>query len=101
MEVIARPRGKGKTQYLLNLIRREPNGVMLVRDVQNRDAMRRQNPELHNKIFTYQEQRTFLGGMSRNDIWIDDIEQFVQQMFPNSLIHGFTVTGQSDNGWDK
>ena len=98
MQVIARPRNKGKTSYIIEQLRATPGSVMLVRDIQNRDAMLRKYPDLTDRIFTYNT--SGLIGRTVASIWVDDVEEYLHRKI-GWPIAGFSVSYEIDNGWDK
>lgn len=106
MELIGKPRGGGKTTEIIKRMKEtqvlnKPGSIMLVSDWTRVQALKRMHPELSDSIFTYRHAlEGSLNGVSHSGIWIDDVEDYLNQTIRYSHINGFSMS-LSTKEWDN
>ena len=106
MEVIAKPRGGGKTTEILKRMQEAQElgrlrPIMLVADWHRSQALTRRNPDLADSIFTYRHLlEGQLNGMPYDGIWIDDIEEYILQTARHHHVAGFSMSILPSKEWD-
>ena len=92
MQTLILPRGCGKSTQILRKVLKDPNAIMLVANCVMRDAHRRMYPDIKNQIFAWHEWRDKLKGVRKANIYIDNIDIILDNMFQEFIVKGVSIT---------
>jgi hypothetical protein len=94
MEIVARPRGGGKTALLIDRLRQYPTAIMVVGSHNEKERIERQYPDLKGRLYTLDEYPVRSRGRVSYDtpIFIDNLDDFLSRFFAPGHVHTATFT---------
>ena len=105
MKIIARPRQGGKTTELVNMIKDNPNAVLLTPDKQRADRIMKEFNLPRERVYSI---NTFMSGHLRSkkdpntEYYVDDLDDWINHQF-NLASKGITAATVTDDTitWGK